>query len=94
MNKITHDDQVKENKAIKKGNFFYLFSHPKLVFKYLNIILIAVPVWFVMYFLVQFAPEMCKALGMKNGPGKKSAGKTLRDRQRRRRWRLWCAIRR
>ena len=61
-------DQVKENKAIKKGNFFYLFSHPKLVFKYLNIILIAVPVWFVMYFLVQFAPEMCKALGMKNGP--------------------------
>jgi hypothetical protein len=33
-------------------------------------------------------------LGMKNGPGKKSAGKTLRDRQRRRRWRLGCAIRR
>ena len=60
--------QVKSDSKIKKGNFFYLFSHPKLVLKYLNVILIAVPVWFVMYFLVQFAPEMCKALGMVNGP--------------------------
>jgi len=60
--------QLKENKTVKKGNFFYLFSHHKLLFKYLNIILIAIPVWFVMYFLVQFAPEMAKALGMTNGP--------------------------
>jgi putative MFS transporter len=60
--------QLKENTAVKKGNFFYLFSHPKLLFKYLNIILIAIPVWFVMYFLVQFAPEMSKALGLVNGP--------------------------
>lgn len=59
---------LKENKTIKKGNFFYLFSHPKLIIKYFNIILIAVPVWFVMYFLVQFAPEMSKALGLINGP--------------------------
>jgi len=59
---------VKENKSVKKGNFFYLFSHPKLLMKYLNIILIAIPVWFVMFFLVQFAPEMCRALGMTNGP--------------------------
>jgi MFS transporter, putative metabolite:H+ symporter len=59
---------LKENKLIKKGNFFYLFSHPKLIMKYFNIILIAVPVWFVMYFLVQFAPEMSKALGLFNGP--------------------------
>jgi MFS family permease len=59
---------LKENKSIKKGNFFYLFSHPKLLVKYLNIILIAIPVWFVMYFLVQFAPEMSLALGMKDGP--------------------------
>lgn len=60
--------EVKQDKSIKKGNFFYLFSHPKLLFKYLNIILIAVPVWFVMYFLVQFAPEMTAALGLENGP--------------------------
>ncbi len=60
--------QVKENTSVKKGNFFYLFSHPKLLLKYLNIILIAIPVWFVMYFLVQFAPEMCRALGFADGP--------------------------
>ena len=60
--------QLKENTKVKKGNFFYLFSHHKLLFKYLNIILIAIPVWFVMYFLVQFAPEMSKALGMTDGP--------------------------
>jgi len=61
-------DQVKKDKTVKKGNFLYLFSHPKLLFKYLNIILIAVPVWFVMYFLVQFAPEMSSVLGLVDGP--------------------------
>lgn len=64
---------LKVKHEVKRGNFFYLFSHPSLLIKYLNIILIAVPVWYVMYFLVQFAPEMCMALGMENGPteGKK-----------------------
>jgi MFS transporter, putative metabolite:H+ symporter len=61
-------DQVKQDKSVKKGNFFYLFSHPRLLLKYLNIILIAVPVWFVMFFLVQFAPEMSAALGLADGP--------------------------
>ncbi len=60
--------KLKEDTSVKKGNFFYLFSDLKLLFKYLNIILIAIPVWFVMYFLVQFAPEMSKALGMTDGP--------------------------
>lgn len=60
--------EVKSNSSIKKGNFIYLFSHPRLLLKYLNIIFIAVPVWFVMYFLVQFAPEMSRALGMIDGP--------------------------
>ena len=59
---------LKEDKTVKKGNFLYLFSHPKLAMKYLNVILIAIPVWYVMYLLVQFAPEMCKALGLENGP--------------------------
>jgi MFS family permease len=61
-------DHVKKNDTIKKGNIFFLVSHPKLFLKYLNIILVAVPVWFVMFFLVQFAPDMCKALGMTDGP--------------------------
>lgn len=61
-------NNLKNISVVKKGNFFYLFSHPRLILKYLNIILIAIPVWFVMYFLVQFAPEMCVALGLSNGP--------------------------
>lgn len=60
--------EVKQDKSVKKGNFFYLFSHPRLLMKYLNVILIAVPVWFVMFFLVQFAPGMTKALGLVGGP--------------------------
>ena len=61
-------NSVKNDTHIKKGNFLYLFSRPSLLLKYLNVILIAVPVWFAMFFLVQFSPEMCKALGMKDGP--------------------------
>lgn len=61
-------NSLKTESVVKRGNFFYLFSHPKLLLKYLNIILIAVPVWFVMYFLVQFSPEMSRALGMTDGP--------------------------
>lgn len=59
---------AKAKGKVKMGNFFYLFSHPRLMMKYFNIILIAVPVWYVMYFLVQFAPEMSRALGMIDGP--------------------------
>ncbi len=50
----------------KKGNFFYLFSHPRVFSKYLSVIIIALPVWYVTYMLIQFAPEMTKALGMNN----------------------------
>ncbi len=60
--------EVKQDKSVKKGNFFYLFSDLKLLLKYLNVILIAVPVWFVMFFLVQFAPEMSATLGLVDGP--------------------------
>jgi predicted MFS family arabinose efflux permease len=61
-------NNLKQRTEVSKGNIFYLFSHPKLTLKYLNVILIAVPVWYVMYLLVQFAPEMTKALGLVDGP--------------------------
>ncbi|GAB4201510.1 MAG: MFS transporter [Bacteroidia bacterium] len=58
---------VKQSKA-KKGNFMYLFSHPGVLLKYLSVIAIALPVWYVTYMLIQFAPEMTRALGMQNYP--------------------------
>jgi MFS family permease len=59
--------QLKSSKT-QKGNFLYLFSHLNVLLKYLSVIIIALPVWYVTYMLIQFAPEMTKALGMHNYP--------------------------
>src|SRR6476661_3776737 len=48
--------------TVEKGNFFMLFSDRKRFTKYINSILIAVPVWFVVGILVGVAPEFAKAL--------------------------------
>lgn len=50
------------NKNVVKGDFLMLFSNRKRFFKYLNCILIAVPLWFVVGILVGIAPEFGKAL--------------------------------
>lgn len=49
-------------KDVVKGNFLMLFNNRKRFFKYLNCILIAVPLWFVVGILVGIAPEFGKAL--------------------------------
>ncbi|RZM28001.1 MAG: MFS transporter [Pedobacter sp.] len=58
---------------VQKGNFLMLFSNRKRFFKYLNCILIAVPLWFVVGILVGIAPDFGKALHAKevldNGKG-------------------------
>lgn len=51
-------------KSVSKGNFFYLFSSKRLFFKYLNCILIGLPIWFVIGVLVGQAPEIAKKLGV------------------------------
>ncbi|MBL7885030.1 MAG: MFS transporter [Bacteroidia bacterium] len=56
-------ETIKEKK-VSRGNIFQLFSSRKNTFKYLNIILVAVPVWYVMGVLVGFAPEMMDKLGV------------------------------
>lgn len=58
---------LKESK-VKRGNFLYLFSHKEILLKYFSVIIIALPVWYVTYMLIQFAPEMTRALGMQNYP--------------------------
>ena len=53
---------VKENKAVKRGNFFAFFSNRMLFMKYMRCIFIGVPIWYCVGILVfmanQFAPEM------------------------------------
>jgi len=58
-------ESVKEKK-VARGNILSLFKNRKNTFKYLNIILVAVPVWYVMGVLVGFAPEMMDKLGVKS----------------------------
>lgn len=53
-----------EEKAAKhRGNFPALFSDRKRFFRYLNSILIGVPIWFVVGILITFSPEFARALG-------------------------------
>ena len=64
--------KTKEQK-VSRGNLLGLFSSRKKAMKYLNIILVTVPVWYVMGILVTFAPEMMKSMGVTGfqpNPGK------------------------
>jgi len=53
---------VKENKAIKRGDFFSFFSNKVLFMKYMRCVFIGIPIWYCIGILVfmanQFAPEM------------------------------------
>lgn len=53
---------IKENSAIKRGDFLSFFTSRKLFIKYLKCVLIGVPIWYCIGILVfmanQFAPEM------------------------------------
>lgn len=57
-------DHLKKDKNIKRGNFFLLFSSRKNLKKYLCIIFVTVPVWYVMGTLVLFSPEYAVYLGL------------------------------
>jgi len=49
--------------AVNKGNFFALFNDWQRCRRYLNSIMIGVPIWFVVASLITFSPEFAKALG-------------------------------
>lgn len=50
----------------KKGDFLSLFSNKKSFFKYLQCILIGIPIWFLVGVLITFSPEFAKALNVEN----------------------------
>ncbi|MFA6944817.1 MAG: MFS transporter [Pedobacter sp.] len=51
-----------KNDEVSRGNIFMLFSDGKRFKKYLNCILIGIPLWFVVGVLVTFSPEFGKEL--------------------------------
>lgn len=52
-----------ENREVSRGNFAMLFTDRKRFFKYLNCILIGMPLWFVVGILITQSPEIGKELG-------------------------------
>jgi MFS family permease len=49
---------------VRRGNFLGLFTSARRLRKYLSVILIGVPCWYVVAILVTFAPEFGQAMGM------------------------------
>ncbi len=56
--------QVQARSEVARGNFLSLFTRPARLGKYLRILLIGVPLWFVVGILVTLAPEFGRALGL------------------------------
>ena len=52
-----------EKISLQRGNFLALFTDRQRFRRYLNSILIGVPIWFVVGVLITFSPEFAKALG-------------------------------
>jgi hypothetical protein len=48
--------------GVARGNFFALFTHKGRLLRYLQVILIGVPVWYVVGLFVFFLPEFLKAM--------------------------------
>ena len=49
---------------VRRGNFFGLFTNARHLRKYVSVILIGLPCWYVVAILVTFAPEFGQAMGM------------------------------
>ncbi len=54
---------MEERAGVSRGNFLALFREKGRFLRYLNSILIGVPIWFVVGILITFSPEFAKALG-------------------------------
>jgi MFS family permease len=62
-----------KKKAVERGNFFKLFSTGERAKRYIGIVLVGVPIWYVVGILVTFSPEIGKSMGMAIPPNAGSA---------------------
>jgi putative MFS transporter len=63
-----------KEKAASHGNVMMLFNNRARFVKFLNCVLIGIPIWYVVGILLTFAPEFGKAFGMATAP---TAGKAV-----------------
>ena len=57
-----------KSEAVSRGNFFMLFRTRDRAFRFLNCIVIGIPIWFVIGILFTFAPEFGQAMQMSEIP--------------------------
>ncbi|MDR3667702.1 MAG: MFS transporter [Ignavibacteriaceae bacterium] len=55
-----------KDSSISKGKFLSIFSSHERIKKYVNCILIGLPIWFVVGVLITFSPEFAKVLGYRD----------------------------
>lgn len=53
-----------EKQHISRGNFLMLFTNRDRFMRYLNSILVGLPIWYSLGLMVTFSPEIAKALGV------------------------------
>ncbi|MFO0479852.1 MAG: MFS transporter [Bacteroidota bacterium] len=68
--------EVKFN-SVSKGNFLSLFKTKHRFMKFITIILVALPVWYVMAILITLCPELMKSLNMEIPPKNARLAMTL-----------------
>ncbi|MDA8433970.1 MAG: MFS transporter [Nitrospiraceae bacterium] len=56
-----------EDKGVSRGNFFSLFTDRSRFYRYMQSILIGLPIWYAVGILVTFSPEFARVLGV-SGP--------------------------
>ena len=61
-------NKVREEREVSRGNFLSLFTRKATFAKYVAVILIGVPIWYVVGILVTLTPEFGKAFGMTDLP--------------------------
>ncbi|HRI29032.1 MAG TPA: MFS transporter [Chitinophagales bacterium] len=50
--------------GIKRGDFFHLFTNPHRAFRYLNCIMVGLPIWFSIGILIVLSPEFSREIGV------------------------------
>ena len=57
-----------QSTGVRRGNFFALFSRASTCRKYVSVVLVALPIWFVIGVIVTFSPELGRDMGLDPAP--------------------------
>ena len=60
-------EQARRSEVVR-GNFFSLFTKAERLRRYVAVIFIGMPIWFVISILIGLSPELAAEMGMKPGP--------------------------